>query len=114
MIILDILGYALLSVGAFFFFLGGLGMLRMPDVFNRLQAGTKATTLGSFSVILGVGLINHQWLLKTIIIVVFIAITNPVGSSVIARTALKKGITPITNLESQKEPDCLPEGGEEV
>lgn len=114
MIILDILGYALLSVGAFFFFLGGLGMLRMPDVFNRLQAGTKATTLGSFSVILGVGLINPQWLLKTIIIVVFIAITNPVGSSVIARTALKKGITPITNLESQKKPDSLPEGGEEV
>ncbi|MGC9322076.1 MAG: monovalent cation/H(+) antiporter subunit G [Kosmotogaceae bacterium] len=113
MIILDILGYALVSVGSFFFFLGGLGMVRMPDVFNRLQAGTKATTLGSFSVILGVGLINPQWLLKTIIIVAFIAITNPVGSSVIARTALKKGITPITYQASQNEADGLPEGGEE-
>ncbi|MDI9368787.1 monovalent cation/H(+) antiporter subunit G [Mesotoga sp. BH458_6_3_2_1] len=113
MIILDILGYALLSIGAFFFFMGGLGMLRMPDVFNRLQAGTKATTLGSFSVILGVGLINPQWLLKTVIIVAFIAITNPVGSSAIARTALKKGITPIAYEESHKEADGLPEGGEE-
>lgn len=113
MIILDILGYALLSIGAFFFFMGGLGMLRMPDVFNRLQAGTKATTLGSFSVILGVGLINPQWLLKTVIIVAFIAITNPVGSSAIARTALKKGIIPITYQESHKEPDGLPKGGGE-
>ena len=102
MIILDIVGYGLLSVGTFFFFLGGLGMLRMPDVFNRLQAGTKATTLGSFSVILGVGLI-----------VAFIAITNPVGSSAIARTALKKGIIPITYQESHKEPDGLPKGGGE-
>ncbi|HOI35556.1 MAG TPA: monovalent cation/H(+) antiporter subunit G, partial [Mesotoga infera] len=81
MIVLDILGYIMISIGAFFYFLGGLGMFRMPDVYNRLQAGTKATTLGSFSLILGVGLANPAWLMKAIIIVTFIAITNPVGSS---------------------------------
>jgi len=51
--------------------------------------------------------------LKTVIIVAFIAITNPVGSSAIARTALKKGITPIAYEESHKEAKGLPEGGEE-
>lgn len=103
MIILDILGYTLVSIGAVFYFLGGLGMVRMPDIYNRLQAGTKATTLGSFSLIIGVGLINPEWLLKAIIIVFFIAITNPVGSSVIARAALKRGIVPLTSAERREE-----------
>lgn len=103
MIILDILGYTLVSIGAVFYLLGGLGMVRMPDIYNRLQAGTKATTLGSFSLIIGVGLINPEWLLKAIIIVLFIAITNPVGSSVIARAALKRGIVPLISTEKREE-----------
>jgi len=86
-----IAGNILMVIGGVFLLLGGFGVLRMPDVFNRIQAGTKATTLGAFSLILGVGLVNPQWLLKLILIIVFIAITNPVGSSVLARAAYKKG-----------------------
>lgn len=56
--ILDVIGYILLGVGSIFYLLGGLGILRMPDIYNRLQAGAKATTLGAFSFILGVGLIS--------------------------------------------------------
>lgn len=82
--ILDVLGYLLIGVGSVFYFLGGLGILRMPDIYNRLQAGTKATTLGAFSFVLGIGLIRPEWLLKSIVIVAFIAITNPVGSSALA------------------------------
>ncbi|ABR31066.1 cation:proton antiporter [Thermosipho melanesiensis] len=89
-----ILGYLLIVIGAFFYFLGGLGIFRMPDVYNRLQAGTKATTLGSFSVILGVGLVNLEFLPKALVIIAFIALTNPVGSSVLARSAYLKGIKP--------------------
>lgn len=87
-------GYILIAFGAFFYFLGGLGILRMPDVYNRLQAGTKATTLGSFSVILGVGLVNLDYLPKALVIIAFIALTNPVGSSVLARASYLKGIKP--------------------
>lgn len=91
---MSILGYILITIGAFFYFLGGLGIFRMPDVYNRLQAGTKATTLGSFSVILGVGLVNLDYLPKALVIIAFIALTNPVGSSVLARAAYLKGIKP--------------------
>lgn len=91
---MDIFGYSLITLGAFFYFLGGLGMFRMPDVYNRLQAGTKATTLGSFSVLIGVGLVEPSYLLKTLLIIAFIALTNPVGSSVLARAAYLKGIKP--------------------
>jgi len=88
---MTIVSYIFMIIGAVFLALGGLGVLRMPDVFNRIQAGTKATTLGAFSLTLGVGLANPDWLLKALLIIVFIAVTNPVGSSVLARAAYKAG-----------------------
>jgi multicomponent Na+:H+ antiporter subunit G len=82
-----------LIIGGLFFLLGGLGILRMPDTFNRIQAGTKATTLGAFSTMIGVafGVANSHadWIPKLIIIIVFIAISNPIGSSAIARATYK-------------------------
>ncbi len=96
MSILEIVGSVLMVLGAVFLALGGFGVFRMPDVFNRIQAGTKATTLGSFSLILGVGFMNPAWLPKVALIIAFIAITNPVGSSALARAAYKKGVTAYT------------------
>lgn len=76
-----------LIIGGLFYLLGGLGVLRMPDTFNRIQAGTKATTLGAFSTLLGVGLYNPDWILKALLIIVLIALTNPIGSSTLAKAA---------------------------
>ena len=76
-----------LVIGGLFYLLGGLGIFRMPDTFNRIQAGTKATTLGAFSTLIGVGLTNPDWLLKALLIIVLIALTNPVGSSTLAKAA---------------------------
>ncbi|NPA68855.1 MAG: Na+/H+ antiporter subunit G [Chlorobi bacterium] len=87
--ILNYTGYFFISVGAVFLFLGGLGILRMPDLYTRLQAGTKASTLGAMSTILGVGLLQPEWLLKIIIIIVFIAIANPLSSHALARGSHK-------------------------
>jgi multicomponent Na+:H+ antiporter subunit G len=88
---MTIASYVFMLLGGLFLALGGFGVFRMPDVFNRIQAGTKATTLGAFSLTLGVGLANPSWLLKVVLIIVFIAVTNPVGSSVLARAAYKAG-----------------------
>ncbi len=82
---MEIVGYIFLSIGGLFFLLGGLGVLRMPDTFNRIQAGTKATTLGAFSVLIGVAFMNPSWALKIVVIIIFIIISNPIGSSVIAK-----------------------------
>lgn len=82
-----IVSYVFLIIGGLFYALGGLGVLRMPDVFNRIQAGTKATTLGAFSILIGVGIANPDGLLKVVLIIVFIALSNPIGSSVLAKAA---------------------------
>jgi len=92
--ILEILGLILIIIGSVFLFLGALGIYRMPDVYNRLQAGTKATTLGGMSLIIGVGLIQPDWFFKTLILVIFIALSNPISSHALARSAYKSKIKP--------------------
>lgn len=88
---MNIMSDIFLVIGGLFYLLGGLGILRMPDTFNRIQAGTKATTLGSFSILLGVVFANFEWpwISKIIIIIVFIVISNPVGSSTIAKATYR-------------------------
>ncbi|MGM0437356.1 MAG: monovalent cation/H(+) antiporter subunit G [Bacillota bacterium] len=115
MIILSILGYILIIIGTIFLFLGSLGLIRMPDVYNRLQAGTKATTLGALSTIIGVGLVEPAWFWKTLIIAVFIVLTNPIGSHTIARASRKSGIktTTETTIDKYEENVLNNESGDE-
>jgi len=90
--IIEMIGYALTTLGVLFLFLGGLGILRMPDVYNRMQAGTKATTLGAVGTIMGVGLINPEWFWKTLIISLFILLSNPISSHALARGSYRIGV----------------------
>lgn len=89
---METLGQILILIGSVFSLLGALGILRMPDIYNRLQAGTKATTLGALSLILGVGLLNPAFLGKSILLIVFIVLTNPISSSTIARSGRRAGV----------------------
>jgi len=91
---MNLIGDILLVIGCAFIALGSLGLIRMPDVYNRLQAGTKAATLGAMSVLLGIGFHHPDWWAKLLVIAGFVLFTNPVGSSTIARASLKAGIEP--------------------
>jgi multicomponent Na+:H+ antiporter subunit G len=84
------IGITFLSIGVLFLILGALGILRFPDLFNRMQAGTKATTFGAIFTIMGVGFLEPLWLPKSFIIVLFILISNPISSHALARSAYKK------------------------
>ncbi len=97
--ILNIVGNILVTVGVVFLFLGALGIFRMPDVYSRLQAGTKATTLGALSTVIGVGLLQPEWFWKTLLIAIFIAISNPISSHALARGSYKIGLKPYMKKE---------------
>jgi multicomponent Na+:H+ antiporter subunit G len=88
---LNLIGGLLLVSGAAFLFLGGLGLVRMPDLFNRIQAGTKATTLGTLLTLAGVTCLHPDWGLKLLLIGLFILFTNPISSQVLARAAHRSG-----------------------
>jgi len=88
----ELLGTIVVVVGTAFLFLGSLGVFRLPDVYNRLQAGTKCTTLGAFLTVIGVGLMNPSWFAKTLLIALFILLTNPISSHALGRSGRKSGV----------------------
>jgi multicomponent Na+:H+ antiporter subunit G len=86
------IGIIVTGIGTLFLFLGSLGVFRMPDVYNRLQAGTKCTTLGAFLTIIGVGIMKPDWFLKSLAIALFILITNPISNHALGRASRKSGV----------------------
>ena len=89
---MNVLGIVITGFGILFLFLGNLGVLRLPDVYNRIQAGTKCTTLGAFCTIIGVGIMEPTWFFKALLIAVFVLVTNPISSHAIARASHKIGV----------------------
>ncbi|HEB29806.1 MAG TPA: Na+/H+ antiporter subunit G [Spirochaetes bacterium] len=50
----ETISYVFIGIGVAFDFFGCLGLLRLPDVYNRLQSATKSVTLGTWSILFGV------------------------------------------------------------
>lgn len=91
-IIAGYIGNIFLMVGSLFLFSAGLGVLRMPDTYNRIQTGTKATTLGTILILIGLAFLHPAWTLKLVILIFFVMLTNPVSSHALARASHAIGI----------------------
>ena len=87
------LGYILIFLGAISFLISAIGLVRMPDVYTRMHVGTKSTTMGTMLVIAGAICVEPSWAWKLILLAVFILLTNPLSSSVIARASHTDGST---------------------
>ena len=103
--IVDIIVYIFLAFGVFFNLLAGVGLLRFPDVYTRLHAGTKCTTFGSIFICGSVILLGlKSWIqgntdgsvlaIHTAAALIAILITNPTGAHAIARAAHRSGVKP--------------------
>jgi multicomponent Na+:H+ antiporter subunit G len=84
---MELIGSIVILAGAFFLFSAGLGILRMPDAYTRIQAGTKASTLGNILVLVGLGLYHPDWSAKLLIVAYFVLMTNPLSSHAVSRAA---------------------------
>jgi multicomponent Na+:H+ antiporter subunit G len=84
---LKIIGALVVLLGSVILLIASVGLLRMPDVYNRIQVGTKASTLGTILILAGIWLIIPGWWTKLFILAIFILMTNPVSSHVLARAA---------------------------
>jgi multicomponent Na+:H+ antiporter subunit G len=93
-LILNCAGLVFITVGLAFDLFGCIGLIRLPDVYLRLQAATKCITLGTCSILFGtflmMGFTNPG--IKALLIIYVIALTNPVAAHVIARSAHRGGI----------------------
>ena len=84
----------LVVAGATLALLAGLGVVRMPDVFTRMQASTKASTLG-LGCLLAALAIRHpdvSIVMRALSIGAFMMLTTAVSAHVIARAAALTGV----------------------
>ena len=90
----DFIGYILIIVGILFDIFGCIGLVRFPDIYNRLQASTKCVTLGTILLLVGVALVTDlsATSAKAIICAVFILITSPTAAHAIAKGAYASGV----------------------
>ncbi len=90
----DVMGYILIAIGVLFNVFGCIGLVRFPDVYNRLQAATKCVTLGTVLLLLGVALASGTGATaaKAVICAVFVLVTSPTAAHAIAKGAYASGV----------------------
>lgn len=90
----EILVMALMLFGAFFMFLAGIGMLRMPDLFLRMSSTAKAGTLGAGLLLMAAAIHFGDFAIATraLAIIVFLMLTAPVAAHMIGRAAYFDGV----------------------
>src|SRR3954447_23122916 len=84
----------LFIAGGTFALLAAVGVLRMPDVFTRMQASTKASTLGLACLLIGAALQMRDFtsFIRVASIGAFVLLTTPVAGHVIARASYFAGV----------------------
>ena len=90
-LVMEILVSIFLLIGAFFILVGGIGMVRLPDLFMRLHAPTKSSTLGLGSFLIAAILfaaMNGRFGFAEILITLLVFITAPVSANLMAQAAL--------------------------
>jgi len=90
----DTIGMIFIGIGLFFDLMGCVGLVRMPDIYNRLQASTKCVTLGTCSIMLGTFFMTGftSTGIKALLCIVFLALTAPVSAHALSRAAHISGI----------------------
>lgn len=87
---------ALLALGVFFTFVSAVGVVRLPDVYSRAHTASQTDTLGAGLAVVAVVLAyGTDWaVVKALLLLVFIFITNPTAAHAATRAAYEEGIEP--------------------
>jgi len=87
----DTLSVVCLAAGLLFMLVGAIGVVRMPDVYLRLHAATKCSTLGLGLLLAGAVLYTRGVVVldKSVMVLLFAFVAAPVGSHVLAKAAMR-------------------------
>jgi multicomponent Na+:H+ antiporter subunit G len=96
--LIGIISAAMLLTGGAFAVIGGIGVVRFPDVYTRLHAGGVTDTIAPLLIVGGLVLQSGWHLLsfKLLLILLFLLFTTPTASHATARAAMAAGIKPVT------------------
>lgn len=86
----------LAGIGALFFFVGTVGLLRLPDFYSRAHATSKCDTVGAGSLLLALAVLGDidTASAKTIVLAALVLLTSPTIGHSLARAAYRTGLTP--------------------
>jgi len=103
--LLDVASWILLSAGGVFVLVGGIGALRMPNLYTRMHAASVTDTMGALLVIAGIMLQAGLSLvsIKLAAILLFLLFTSPTSSYALASAALLAGIKPDAGSTADRE-----------
>jgi multicomponent Na+:H+ antiporter subunit G len=84
----------LLITGTTFTLIAAIGVLRMPDVYMRLQVSTKGATLGAGTLLLAVPIYfgDVEIFVRALLIIGFVVLTTPISGHMLARAAYIVGV----------------------
>jgi len=94
--VIDMISLALLTAGGFCVFVGGVGVLRLPDLYTRMHAASITDTAGPLLVLAGLAL-QAGWslaLFKLAVVLVFLSVTSPTAAYALGNAALVSGYRP--------------------
>jgi multicomponent Na+:H+ antiporter subunit G len=85
---------ALMITGGAFLLLAAIGIVRMPDLYSRIQAATKAATLGVGCIILALAIhfADLAITVRALLVIAFLFLTQPVAAHMIGRAAYFVGV----------------------
>jgi len=94
--LLHYLGAAAMLLGSVFGLLAAVGVLRLPDLYSRLHAASKAGVVGAGLVLVAVALISAEGpvVLRAVLGIVFLLLSTPISAHLLARAAYKAGESP--------------------
>ena len=104
-VLLDTLSWVLLTLGGLSVLIGGIGALRMPDLYTRMHAASVTDSLGAILVLVGI-MLQAGWSLATIkliAILLFLLLTSPTSSNALASAALLVGTRPFAETLQERE-----------
>ena len=91
------IGFALIFLGSVISIVGAIGLIRFPDIYSRTHAQTVVNVGGTCLILIGVVFespLFSLYSIKSLLLIVFIFLTSPVGTHAIARAAYKSGVKP--------------------
>ncbi|MDM7859104.1 Na+/H+ antiporter subunit G [Alteromonas sp. ASW11-36] len=98
----------LLIIGGVFVLIGSIGLSRLQDLYTRLHAPTKATTVGLGSILVAsmiyMAYVRDFLSINELLITLFLVITAPVTAHILAKAAMHNGVKP---MERTKNADLI-------
>lgn len=91
---IEFVAYILLGIGPACALIGAVGIVRFPDVYNRIHANTVVVVGGAILTMIGSGILGglNIFTVKAVLVAIFLFLTNPVSAHAIARAAHRSGV----------------------